>query len=93
MAFPTFQSLFRKERRVNAAIDHPRTSGARHPANLVAAQSIPRVHTDTYDVSRLNRLGSNLLERFIHENGVAHLPRRGCRKHKQPSRRNDRGAK
>jgi len=91
MAFPTFQGLFREERGMNAAINHPSAPAPGHSSNLVAAQGIPRMHTDAHDVTRLNRIGHNLLERFIDENGIAHRPRRGCRKHKQPSRRDDRG--
>ena len=93
MAFPTFQSLFGEERGVNAAIDYPRSAAARHLANLVAAQGIARMHADAHDVSRLNCIGDDLLQRFIHQNRIANRPRRGCRKHKQPSGRDDRGAK
>jgi ribosomal protein S18 len=37
----------------------------------VAAQRIARVHADAHNVSRLNRLRHNLLQRFIDKNGIA----------------------
>ena len=87
------QRFLREKRRVNAAIHNPCAPLAGHRTHLVPAQSIAGMHADADDVSRLNALGRNLLQRLIDQNGVSHRRRRGSRQNKQPTRRNDSRAK
>src|SRR5208283_3477788 len=88
---PAFQSLFGIQSSVNAPVDHPRASSARHPANLISAQSIARMHTDADDISRHYAFRHNRLKRLVDENRIPHFLRRRRRKDKQPSWRNDSG--
>ena len=87
------QRFLGKQRRVNTAIHHPRAPLARHPAHLVSAQSVARVHADADDVAGLNALGDNLFQRFVDENRVSHRP--GCRRrqNEQPTGGDDSRAK
>src|ERR1700739_292104 len=60
----------------------PRSSDA---PNLVATQGIARMHADADNISGLDALGHNLLERFIDQDWGAR-GYRSCRgKHKQPT--------
>ena len=70
-AFAALQSLFRKQRGVNAAVHNPRAAGARHAAYLVATQRVAGVHADAHNVAGLNALRNNLLQRLIDQNGIA----------------------
>ncbi len=81
VGFAAFESLFRKQRGVNSAIDHPGAAAASHAADRVSAQGIAGVDADANDVAGLNRLGHNLFERFIDENGISDGQRRGGCKH------------
>jgi hypothetical protein len=78
---------------VNSAIDDPGAAGTRHAADGVTAQSIAGVHADADDVAGLDRLGHNLLEGFIDENGISDCGGCGGGEDEEPARRDDRGAK
>jgi hypothetical protein len=51
------------------------------------------VDTDAHNIARLNALWHNLFQRLIDENRISRHARRRGRKHKQPSRSDDRGSK
>ncbi len=93
VGFAALERFFRKQRGVNAAVDDPRAAAARHPAHLVAAQSVAGVDADADNVAGLNGLRDDLLERFIDEDGIAGRLWRGGGKNKQPARRDDRRSK
>src|ERR1035437_583945 len=86
-----FQSLLGIQRSVDATVDYPRAACARHAADFISTQSIPRMHTDADDISRHDAFRHNLLQRLIDQNGFPHGWRCRRRKDKQPSWRNDSG--
>jgi hypothetical protein len=77
MGLAAFERFIWKEGGVNAAIDHPRATAAGHTADRVSAQGVAGVHADADDVAGLNRLGHDLLERLIDEDGISDGTRSG----------------
>src|SRR6185436_18652964 len=66
-----FVCLLRKEGGVNAAKDYPRSALPGQTPDFVAAPRVARVNADPHDVARGNRVGVDLIECFIDQDGVA----------------------
>ena len=85
--------FIREQRRVNAAVDHPRAARAYGAADLIATARVAGVDADADDIARRNGLEIERLQRFIDDDRIA--PGRSCGgcQHIQPSRRDDGHAK
>ena len=68
--------LLRVQRRVNAAIDHPRAACARLPAERIPDQGVAGVHADPDDVARLQPGGIEPFQRLVDRDRIAELRRR-----------------
>jgi hypothetical protein len=84
--------LFRKERRVNAAVHDPRASLAREASDFVATQRVPGVNPDADHVARRNRFRIDVRDRFVDDQRVAPRCTGGGREDVEPARRDDRDA-
>ena len=81
--------LFRIERGVNAAEDHPGAALAAEAAQIIAAAGIAGVDADTDDIPRLQAGGIERLQTLVANDGVAVLRRRGAGQNVQPARCDD----
>jgi hypothetical protein len=77
------------QRGVDAAEDDRRSPGPRGGADLVPAQRIARVDSNPHDVTRLDRVEVEGLERLIHDVGPSVGRRGGGAQDEQPPRRDD----
>lgn len=71
------KGLFRKQCRVDSAVDYFGPPLMCEPADFVSSQGIARMHTDPNYIAGLDRVWIELFERFIHEDWIAH-GRRSC---------------
>ena len=60
-----FECFLRKQRSVNAAVDHPRAPAAGDATHLIPAQSIAGMNADADDVAGVDRFRNDRLERLI----------------------------
>ena len=70
-----FEGLFRKQGRVDAAIDDGGAALFRELADFIAAQRIAGMDADADDVAGLYLGGVDLLDRFIHQDRIAYMAR------------------
>jgi hypothetical protein len=86
VSIPLFPRLFRIQRGVNAAVDHPRAALACEAADFIPAQGVARVNADTHDIPRGDCGEIDRLERLIDDDWIAPCAARGRRQHVQPAR-------
>lgn len=85
----TLAGFVGKERRVNAAEDHPGPSRARLPPDFVAAPRVAGMDPDADDVARGDRLDVHVLECFVDDDRIAPFGAGRGGEHVQPTRRDD----
>jgi hypothetical protein len=76
--------LLRVQRRVDAPIHDRGPSSTGAPANLVSAEGIAGVNTDTDNVTRIDRIDLEGRQRFVGNARCAVRGWRCARQHKQP---------
>ena len=86
MRTATLERLFRKERRVAAAVDDPCPARPGTLPEFVADQSVAGVEADTDHVTLLELVGVERLERLVAQDGIAPLGWRGRREDEHPAR-------
>jgi hypothetical protein len=74
---------------MDAAVNYPGAAFTSHAADFHAAQSVPCMDADADNVTGLNQLGLNQLQRFVGDHRVAILARSRRSKHVQPPRGDD----
>src|SRR6185437_1463472 len=85
--------LVRIERRVNAAKDHPRSTGTRDTPYLIAPQRVERVNPYTNHIPRMDCFRHDLLKGFVDDPRIAEAQWSCGSENKKPARRDHRSAK
>ena len=89
MRAAAFQGLLRIQRCVDAAEHHVRSPFTRRSTDLVAAQRIARVNSDSDNVTVADPIRVERLQRLVGYDRIAPLPGRRLGQHVQPARRDD----